>query len=129
MIIFRQAPKNECPVEPIGKTNVGPLQVTFQKRCSLEDTPAKRIVVSLGSTKLNENAEDSDRHFILMSPSEVVLLFATIPAEHVAEAMNQFVATTKEHQRVDPDGPDCAVTQKEFSDRLVELFRATLDWK
>jgi len=129
MIVLRQAPKKDFGTETMGQSDVGPFDVTFEKRCRLEDVPAKRIVVRLASTKLHKNEKDLDRHIIVMSPSEVVLLFATIPAEHMVEAVNQFEATTKDHQRVDPDGPHCAVTKKEFADRLVELFRATLDWK
>lgn len=129
MIVLRQAPKKEFDAERIGQSDVGPFDVTFEKRCRLEDVPAKRIVVRLGSTKLNWNEKDSDRHIIVMSPSEVMLLFATIPAEHMVEAMNQLEAITKDYRRVDPDGPHCAVTKKEFADRLVELFRSTLDWK
>ena len=129
MIVLRQAPKKEFGSEPIGKTDVRPFHVTFARHGNWDAKMSKRIVVRLESTKIDDSEKNSDRLTIVMSPSEVVLLFATIPAEHTAEAVNQFVAATKEHQRVDPDGPHCAVTQKEFADRHVELFRAILDWK
>ena len=134
MIVLRQAPTKNFPFERIGNSEVHPLNVTF-KRCDEdspdEEMPSGWIEVSLNSSPIND--VDSDRHKLFMSPSEVILLFASLPPEKIADAAGQFFATLKrygfERGNTELNQPDCAITKTEFADRLLELFRATLDWK
>lgn len=130
MRVIRQAPRKDFQPELIGDSVVTPLDIAFTRSDeSDDDMPNGRIEIHLGSSTIK--GESSDRHLLVMSPSEVMLLFASLPSDKIADAAKQFFATMKQFDRgiTEWHQPDCAITITEFADRLVELFRATLDWK
>ena len=130
MEVFRQPPVNDCKPKFEGFSNVGPFDVTFGIYLESDPPRPESINVVLELIKQNERGfEKTEKLTLVMSPAEVLLLLATIPSEHIAGAMRQFADSTKRETRDGSTLPHCAINAKEFADKLVELFRSTLDWK
>ena len=130
MKVFRQPPQNDCDPKYRGSSTVHPFSVSFGIYLDSDPPMPESINVALEMREQHEaRFEVTEKLTLVISPAEVLLMLATIPSEYIAEAMRQFADSTKRVTRDGSNLPHCAINAKEFADKLVELFRATLDWK
>ena len=127
MIVSRKAPKRDHGSTPLAGMELGLLDTEFDSGESYEDAPKGFIRINLNKGVFQPH--DADRLTVLMSPYELLLAFATLPADVIGPAAKEFFSHFQRHDRNDTDlkQPMCAITKREFNERVVALLQACLE--
>ncbi len=127
MIVSRKAPKRDHGTTALADMELRPLDTEFDSGENCEDAPEGFVRINLSKGVIQPH--DADRLTVLMSPYEVILAFATLPADAIRPAAKEFFSHFQEHDRNDiaQKQPMCAITKRELHERVVSLLQACLE--
>ena len=127
MFVSRKAPKRDHGSKPLAGMELGLLHTEFESGENYEDAPEGFVRIHLNKGIFQPH--DADRFTVLMSPYEVLLAFATLPADAIGPAAKEFFSHFQKYDRNDLDlkQPTCAITKREFNERVVALLQACLE--